>query len=97
MRSATHTPPAPHRPMGLRLGAIGRLRPHGRAWSGAFNVVMATAIVSIACHLAGVASISVVLLWWQCWPLHRSRQSTSGERGPFALEPAAHADRPGIT
>jgi tellurite resistance protein TehA-like permease len=36
--------------------------PHGRPWSGAFNVVMATAIVSIAAHQAGLRAISDVLL-----------------------------------
>ena len=36
--------------------------PHGRPWSGAFNVVMATAIVSIAARQAGLHGISDVLL-----------------------------------
>ncbi|MGH2892574.1 MAG: tellurite resistance/C4-dicarboxylate transporter family protein [Solirubrobacteraceae bacterium] len=36
--------------------------PHGRPWSGAFNVVMATAIVSIAARQAGLQGISDVLL-----------------------------------
>lgn len=36
--------------------------PHGRPWSGAFNVVMATAIVSIAARQAGLQTISDVLL-----------------------------------
>ncbi len=40
-----------------------RARPHGRPWSGAFNVVMATAIVSIAARDAGLEALSVVLLW----------------------------------
>lgn len=40
-----------------------RPRPHGRPWSGAFNVVMATAIVSIACHDAGLLVVSQVLMW----------------------------------
>lgn len=36
--------------------------PHGRPWSGAFNVVMATAIVSIAALQAGLRGISDFLL-----------------------------------
>ncbi len=36
--------------------------PHGRPWSGAFNVVMATAIVSIAARQAGLHWISDVLV-----------------------------------
>ena len=36
--------------------------PHGRPWSGAFNVVMATAIVSIAARQAGLHGISDALL-----------------------------------
>ncbi len=36
---------------------------HGRPWAAAFNVVMATAVVSIASHNAGVETLSVVLLW----------------------------------
>jgi tellurite resistance protein TehA-like permease len=36
--------------------------PHGRPWSGAFNVVMATAIVSIAARQDGQHGISDVLL-----------------------------------
>jgi tellurite resistance protein TehA-like permease len=36
--------------------------PPGRPWSGAFNVVMATAIVSIATRQAGLAGISDALL-----------------------------------
>jgi tellurite resistance protein TehA-like permease len=36
--------------------------PHGRPWSGAFNVVMATSIVSIAALQAGLHLISDVLL-----------------------------------
>lgn len=36
---------------------------HGRPWAGAFNVVMATAIVSIAAFNAGLEVLSVVLLW----------------------------------
>jgi tellurite resistance protein TehA-like permease len=36
--------------------------PHGRPWSGAFNVVMATSIVSIATLQAGLHVISDVLL-----------------------------------
>jgi tellurite resistance protein TehA-like permease len=43
--------------MSLRIPA-----PHGRPWSGAFNVVMATAIVSIAALQAGLHVISDVLL-----------------------------------
>lgn len=43
--------------MGLRIPI-----PHGRPWSGAFNVVMATAIVSIAALEAGLPTISRVLL-----------------------------------
>lgn len=50
-------------PMRPGWDAVRRARPHGRAWSGAFNVVMATAIVSIACQAAGREWISVVLLW----------------------------------
>ncbi|MGH2851151.1 MAG: tellurite resistance/C4-dicarboxylate transporter family protein [Solirubrobacteraceae bacterium] len=38
-------------------------RPHGRPWAGAFNVVMATAIVSIASHDAGLTVPSIVLMW----------------------------------
>ncbi len=44
------------------IGAARMPRPHGRPWSGAFNVVMATAIVSIACRLAGLETVSVALL-----------------------------------
>ncbi|HKO26828.1 MAG TPA: hypothetical protein VJU80_05175, partial [Solirubrobacteraceae bacterium] len=36
---------------------------HGRPWAGAFNVVMATAIVSIASRNAGLEALSVLLLW----------------------------------
>lgn len=36
---------------------------HGRPWAGAFNVVMATAVVSIASRDAGVEALSVGLLW----------------------------------
>src|SRR6185437_1137118 len=36
---------------------------HGRPWAGAFNVVMATAIVSIASRDVGLEVLSVVLLW----------------------------------
>ncbi len=36
---------------------------HGRPWAGAFNVVMATTIVSIAAQQAGLEPLSVVLLW----------------------------------
>src|SRR6185437_4344757 len=36
---------------------------HGRPWAGAFNVVMATAVVSIASHNAGVEALSIALLW----------------------------------
>lgn len=36
---------------------------HGRPWAGAFNVVMATAVVSIASRNAGWEALSVVLLW----------------------------------
>ena len=36
---------------------------HGRPWAGAFNVVMATAVVSIAARNAGIEALSVVLLW----------------------------------
>lgn len=36
--------------------------PHGRPWSGAFNVVMATAIVSIAARQGGLHGVSDVLL-----------------------------------
>jgi len=43
--------------------AMRPLRPHPRPWSGAFNVVMATAIVSIACRQAGLGGPSIVLMW----------------------------------
>ena len=43
-----------------------RPRWHGRPWSGAFNVVMATGIVSIASRLAGLGWPSLVLLWLSC-------------------------------
>lgn len=36
---------------------------HGRPWAGAFNVVMATAVVSIASRDAGLEALSIVLLW----------------------------------
>jgi hypothetical protein len=36
---------------------------HGRPWAGAFNVVMATAVVSIASHNTGFELLSIVLLW----------------------------------
>ncbi len=36
---------------------------HGRPWAGAFNVVMATAVVSIAAGNAGVEALSIGLLW----------------------------------
>lgn len=36
---------------------------HGRPWAGAFNVVMATAIVSIAARNVDLEALSVVLLW----------------------------------
>jgi len=36
--------------------------PHGRPWAGAFNVVMATSIVSIAAERFGLSAISIVLL-----------------------------------
>ena len=36
---------------------------HGRPWAGAFNVVMATAIVSIASRNTGFEVVSIVLLW----------------------------------
>jgi tellurite resistance protein TehA-like permease len=36
---------------------------HGRPWAGAFNVVMATAVVSIASRNAGFEALSIVLLW----------------------------------
>ena len=36
---------------------------HGRPWAGAFNVVMATAIVSIAARSVGLEALSLVLLW----------------------------------
>ncbi len=36
--------------------------PHGRPWAGAFNVVMATSIVSIAAQRFGLDAISIVLL-----------------------------------
>lgn len=36
---------------------------HGRPWAGAFNVVMATAVVSIAARNAGLEALSIVLLW----------------------------------
>ncbi|HSC02724.1 MAG TPA: hypothetical protein VLC49_05375 [Solirubrobacteraceae bacterium] len=36
---------------------------HGRPWAGAFNVVMATAVVSIGAHNEGLEVLSVVLLW----------------------------------
>lgn len=36
---------------------------HGRPWAGAFNVVMATAVVSIAARNAGVEALSIGLLW----------------------------------
>ncbi|MBV9166045.1 MAG: tellurite resistance/C4-dicarboxylate transporter family protein [Solirubrobacterales bacterium] len=38
-------------------------RPHGRPWAGAFNVVMATAIVSIAAQKFGLHVVSIALLW----------------------------------
>jgi tellurite resistance protein TehA-like permease len=40
-----------------------RLHPHARPWSGAFNVVMATAIISTATHEAGLETLSAVFLW----------------------------------
>lgn len=43
--------------MGLRVPI-----PHGRPWSGAFNVVMATSIVSIAALADGLPTVSRVLL-----------------------------------
>jgi tellurite resistance protein TehA-like permease len=36
---------------------------HGRPWAGAFNVVMATTVVSIASRNAGFHVLSMVLLW----------------------------------
>lgn len=36
---------------------------HGRPWAGAFNVVMATTVVSIAARNVGLEALSVVLLW----------------------------------
>ena len=36
---------------------------HGRPWAGAFNVVMATTIVSIAARDVGLELLSVALLW----------------------------------
>ncbi|HET6866670.1 MAG TPA: tellurite resistance/C4-dicarboxylate transporter family protein [Solirubrobacteraceae bacterium] len=36
---------------------------HGRPWAGAFNVVMATTIVSIAARHEGLETLSIVLLW----------------------------------
>jgi len=36
---------------------------HGRPWAGAFNVVMATTIVSIAAREVGFELLSIVLLW----------------------------------
>jgi tellurite resistance protein TehA-like permease len=36
---------------------------HGRPWAGAFNVVMATAVVSIAAHNSRLEALSIVLLW----------------------------------
>ncbi len=36
---------------------------HGRPWAGAFNVVMATAIVSIAARNSGFEMLSMALLW----------------------------------
>lgn len=36
---------------------------HGRPWAGAFNVVMATGVVSIAARNAGLEALSVTLLW----------------------------------
>jgi tellurite resistance protein TehA-like permease len=39
------------------------LRFHGRPWAGAFNVVMATTIVSIAARDVGLELLSIALLW----------------------------------
>ena len=36
---------------------------HGRPWAGAFNVVMATTVVSIAAGNSGLEALSIVLLW----------------------------------
>lgn len=36
---------------------------HGRPWAGAFNVVMATTVVSIASRNSGFEPLSIVLLW----------------------------------
>jgi len=36
---------------------------HGRPWAGAFNVVMATGVVSIAARNAGLEALSIGLLW----------------------------------
>ncbi len=36
---------------------------HGRPWAGAFNVVMATTVVSIASRDVGLQALSIVLLW----------------------------------
>jgi tellurite resistance protein TehA-like permease len=49
---------APNR---ARHGVFSRF--HGRPWAGAFNVVMATAVVSIAARNAGIEALSIVLLW----------------------------------
>src|ERR1700733_5541912 len=38
-------------------------RVHGRPWAGAFNVVMATTVVSIASRNAGLERLSIALLW----------------------------------
>ena len=36
---------------------------HGRPWAGAFNVVMATGVVSIASRDVGLEPLSIALLW----------------------------------
>ncbi|MGN6869909.1 MAG: tellurite resistance/C4-dicarboxylate transporter family protein [Solirubrobacteraceae bacterium] len=45
----------------LTRGVFSRF--HGRPWAGAFNVVMATTIVSIAARNEGLEALSIVLLW----------------------------------
>jgi tellurite resistance protein TehA-like permease len=47
------------------IGSMRRMasRFHGRPWAGAFNVVMATTVVSIASRNAGLDALSVGLLW----------------------------------
>jgi len=49
-------------PQAASFAVMAWLRPHGRPWAGAFNVVMATAIVSIASHDAGLKAVSLLLL-----------------------------------